>query len=71
MPIRNNDFDTAEMLKRLQRQVSRIRARDVTESVTVIVQMDDTEQSTDSLSATIDTNPGWVWGESDWGYDSW
>lgn len=69
--MRSEEFQTAEMLKRLQRQVSRLRSGDTEESVTIIQNVTDETHCADSVSATVDTNPGFEWGSDAWSQDRW
>lgn len=69
--MHEDNYDTAEMMKRLQRQVSRLRAGDTDESVTLVQILTDETLCDDTLSASIDSNPGFAWSEDEWSFDRW
>lgn len=69
--MRGDEYDTAEMLKRLQRQVSRLRSGDTEESVTIIQNVVDETHCDDTVDVTLDTSPGFEWGTDAWSTDRW
>lgn len=70
--ITSNESDAADLLKWLERRVSRLESeREPEGSINQLRSVADTELSADSVSATTDTSPGFTWGESAWGYDAW
>lgn len=70
--ITSGPSNTADLLKLLERRVSRLESdREPEASINQLRSVEDTEMTADSVSATTDTTPGFVWGESAWGYDSW
>lgn len=69
--MHEDTFDTAEMLKRLQRQVSDLRSGDTSESVTLVQIVTDAALCADTVSATVDTSPGFAWSQDEWSLDRW
>lgn len=70
--MRDDTYDTVEMLKRLGRQVSRLgRESESGESPTIIIDITETEGSADSIpSESMSDATDWSWGTA-WGFNSW
>lgn len=70
--IRNDEtYNTAIMLKRLKRQVSKLDEGSGGEQITILLKARDKAEATDSVSATVDTSPEFTWSESEWGFAPW
>ena len=71
--MRLTEEDTfAKMLSQLDSRVSDLEsAQDVDEVPIQIRTVDETEHIEDSTARSVDTDPGWQWGSSRWGYDTW
>lgn len=67
----DDDFDTAQMLKRLQRQVSRLRGGGTEDSVTIVLITTDTVACTDTLTASTSDSSRFAWSEDRWGRATW
>lgn len=62
----------AEMLRGLKDEVRDIGASsDVDENPVQIRVVEETETSTDQIEQSVDNDPGWQWGTSEWGFDVW
>lgn len=69
--MRSNEFDTAEMMKRLQRQVSRLRSGDTEDSVTIIQNVREDAVVSDSVTVTEEASDGFEWSSDGWSMSSW
>lgn len=62
----------ADMLQKLRKDVDDIQSEsDIDEPPVQIRTVFEVETSADTVTATVDTDPGWTWGTSEWGYDIW
>lgn len=70
--ITSPESDTADLLKWLERRVTRLESgREPEGSINQLRAISDTEATSDSLSATTADSTGFVWDVSAWGYASW
>lgn len=62
----------AEMLRSAYDELSDFgQGGDADENPVQIRQITETETSTDQTEQSVDTDPGWTWGTSEWGFDVW
>lgn len=62
----------ARMLRRINQRLSNLESRrDIDEVPIQIRTVEETETSSDATNTTVDNDPGWTWGTSEWGYDVW
>lgn len=70
--MRNEDFNTAEMLRRLKRQATDDRIGDTDDPVTNTSSVSDGTLANDSITASEgDPSAGFTWSEDAWGYSTW
>lgn len=62
----------AEMMKKVNRRLDNVESnQDVSENPVIIREVTETESSSDTTEQSVNTDPGWTWGSSSWGYDIW
>lgn len=62
----------AKMLRTVNDRLSDLEARRAIDETPVQIRsVDETETSSDATEQSVDDDPGWTWGTSEWGYDIW
>lgn len=62
----------ATMLEKIRKDIDDIQSEsDTDESPIQLRAVIETESSSDTVTATVNTDPGWTWGTSEWAYDIW
>lgn len=70
--ITDSESDTADLLKFLEQRVTRLESeREPEGSVNQVRNIEETEHTSDEVSASTSASSGWTWGQSSWGYSSW
>lgn len=63
---------TVRMLREVNRRLSNLESRrDIDEIPVQIRTVIETETSSDATEESVDNDPGWEWGTSEWGFDVW
>lgn len=64
--------DTADMIKQITDRLDNLESeKQLDETPVQIRVVDETELSDDATASSVDTDPGWTWGTSRWGFDIW
>lgn len=62
----------ARLLRSVKGDVTNLKSsQDIDETPIQIRSVADSERSSDATEQSTDTDPGWEWGSSSWGYATW
>lgn len=69
---RTPENDTADMIAQLTDRLANLESEKQIDDTPVQIRVvSETEHSDDATESSVDTDPGWTWNESRWGFNVW